>query len=460
MRVLVIGGGPGGYVAAIRAAQLGAEVTLVEKKAIGGTCLNQGCIPTKVLLHSSHLYSEIRRANQIGIDINGNLNFNWDIVMQRKTEVINNLVKGITTLLKKNNISIIKGSAEFKNKKCVIVKKDNGSIEEVYFDNAIIATGSIPSIPRIEGCDLPGVIDSTQGLSIEKIPESMIVIGGGVIGVEFAEIFNSLGCKVAIIEIMPYILPIFDREISEVFKRILIKKGIAIYTDSIVNRIENIENGLKVNFKCDNNELYISAKKVLISTGRRPFFKGLNAESIGINIGTKGIEVNEKMQTNLDNIYAIGDCTGINMLAHVASEQGIIAAENIFGSKRSMYYDCIPSAVYTSPEVAFVGLTEEAANNNRIDYKVGRFPLIGNGKAFIVNETSGMIKIIADRKYNQILGVHVIGPRATDIIAEATLAVKMEATADEVISTIHAHPTISEALREAALNLNGNAIHI
>ena len=459
MRVLVIGGGPGGYVAAIKAAQLGAEVVLVEKEKLGGTCLNEGCIPTKVLLHSSELYSQMTNAHEMGIDIKGSIEVNWEAVLKRKDDIVNSLVSGVSALLEINKIRVIKGTAEFETKNSVIVKNDDGSMENIYFDNAIIATGSKPFMPKIKGSDLTGVINSSQGLMLDKIPKTMTIIGGGVIGVEFADIYNSLGCKVTIIEMAPYILPAFDIEISETLRKSLVKKGIAIYTGSTVNIIEGGEGALKVIFNCDGKEQYALSEKVLISVGRQAFTKNLGIEKIGIVSEHNKIAVNEKMETNIENIYAIGDCTGKNMLAHVASEQGIIAVENILGLDSKMEYDCIPAGVYTSPEVACVGLTEEAAKSQGIDYKIGKFPLAANGKALIVNEIDGMIKIIADRQYGQILGVHIIGPRATDIIAEAAIAIKIEATAEEIISTIHAHPTINEAIKEAALNLNGRAIH-
>ncbi|NFL95865.1 dihydrolipoyl dehydrogenase [Clostridium botulinum] len=460
MKLVVIGGGPGGYVAAIRGAQLGAEVTLIEKERLGGTCLNIGCIPTKVLLHSSELLNEIKEARTLGIEVNNEVKINWTQLQNRKNTVVNTLVSGVSSLLEHNKVKVINGTAAFEGKSSIKVTKDQGESENIQFDNVIISSGSVPFIPPIEGRELEGVIDSTGALSLDSIPKSMVIIGGGVIGIEFANIFNSLGCKVTVIEMLPYILPPVDREISEILKEKLKKDGIDIYNNCKVTKIENNNENLNVSFEEDNDKLNIEAQKVLIAVGRRANISNLNLESTGVYIEKGCIWVNDNMETNIKGIYAIGDCTGKNMLAHVASDQGIIAVENIMGKNKKMDYKTVPACVYTKPELASVGLTEEQAKQKGVDYKVGKFPLIYNGKSLIMNDTEGFIKIIVDKKYEEILGVHILGPRATDLITEAALALRLEATLKEIITTVHAHPTIGEAMKEAALAVNKEAIHM
>lgn len=403
MKLVVIGGGPGGYVAAIRGAQLGAEVTLIEKEKLGGTCLNMGCIPTKVLLHSSELLNEIKEAKILGIEVNNEVKVNWPQLQNRKNTVVNTLVSGVSTLLEHNKVKVINGTAAFEGKSSIKVTKDQGESENIQFDNVIISSGSVPFIPPIKGKELEGVIDSTGALSLDSIPKSMVIIGGGVIGIEFANIFNSLGCKVTVIEMLPFILPPVDREISEILKEKLKKDGIDIYNNCKVTKIENNNENLKVSFEEDNSKLNIEAQKVLIAVGRRANISNLNLESTGVYIEKGYIWVNDNMETNIKGIYAIGDCTGKNMLAHVASDQGIIAVENIMGKNKKMDYKTVPACVYTKPELASVGLTEEQAKEKGIDYKVGKFPLIYNGKSLIMNDTEGFIKIIADKKYEEVL---------------------------------------------------------
>lgn len=458
--LVVIGGGPGGYVAAIRAAQLGAKVTLIEKQSLGGTCLNVGCIPTKVLLHSSQLLTEIKEGNKLGIDIEGSIAIDWKRVQKRKKVVIKKLVSGVSGLLASNKVKVIKGTAKFQSKDTILVTKEDGLIEKVNFDNAIIASGSVPFIPPIEGNNLSGVVDSTGTLILENIPKSLVIIGGGVIGVEFASIFNSIGCKVTIIEMLPYILPPIDREISEMIKAKLIKDGINIYNNCKVTKIEEGADELKVSIIADKGEESINTEKVLVAVGRRPNIEGLGVENIGVKTEKGSILVNDKMETNTKGIYAIGDCNGKIMLAHVASDQGVVAAGNIMGQNIKMDYKTVPSCVYTKPEVASVGITEEQAKEKGIDYKVGKFQLAANGKSLVMNETEGVIKIITDKKYEEVLGVHILGPRATDLITEAALALRLEATLEEIITTVHAHPTVGEAMKEAALAVRKQAIHM
>lgn len=459
-KIAIIGGGPGGYVAAIRAAQLGAKVTLIEKEYLGGTCLNVGCIPTKALLNTAELFSETKMFQQIGIDAQGQIKVNWNKLQERKNTAVKQLVSGVKGLLMVNKVEVIKGTAEIIDNNTVKVCGNDEVKKEIKVDNIIIASGSLPFIPPIEGTNLPGVIDSTGALSLDKLPEKIVIIGGGVIGVEFATIFNSLGCKVTIVEMLPHILPPVDREMANLVRKDLIKLGVKIYNNAKVTGITKSNETLDVSVKLENEDISISADNVLVAVGRKGNTEGLNLDHVGINSHKGFIQVDEHMETNIQGIYAIGDCIGGIMLAHVASEEGITAVENIMGNNKSMDYKSIPSCVYIKPELASVGLTEEQAKDQGYEYNVGRFPLMANGKAIVMNHEEGMVKILADKKYGQVLGMHIYGERATDLIAEGALAINMEATTDEIINTVHAHPTISEALKETALAVNKRAIHI
>jgi len=459
-KVVVIGGGPAGYVAAIRLAQLGAQVTLVEKGEIGGTCLNVGCIPTKVLLHTAEIYQELINGEDIGLVLDGTLKVDWHRLQQRKSEVISHLTEGVSRLLTLNGVEIIKGNASFIDKHSIKVEKEDASSVTVTADNFIIATGSEPMLPPIPGVDLEGVLDSTDALNLEKLPKDIVIVGGGVIGTEFATLFNSLGVKVTIVEMLPYILPPIDRFVSEAVKENLIKDGINIYTSAKVTSIDKADGKLQIKVLIDNEEKLINAEKVLMSVGRRGVTRGLNLEELGLRIDKGAIYVDERMRTNIEGIYAIGDVTGKNMLAHVASEQGIVAAENIMGLDSKMKYNAIPACVFTKPEIASVGMTEEQAKSQGIEYEVGIFPLSNNGKTLITKEIENtMIKIITNKKYDEIIGVHIYGPRASDLITEASLAIRLEATLDELFTTVHPHPTIAEAMKEAALAVKNIAIH-
>jgi len=457
--VIVIGGGPGGYVAAIRAAQLGARVTVVEKNKLGGTCLNVGCIPTKVLLHTVELYNQLKEAQSFGLKVE-KFEVDWKALMNRKEAVVNQLVNGVRGLLLSNRVKIIKGTASFVSPKEVMVELNNGEKENLKADAFIIATGSVPFIPPIEGIDLQGVIASTRALSLKEVPKTMVIIGGGVIGVEFATVYSSLGCDVTIIEMMPQILPNMDEEMVAILRSILVKKGIKIHTGAKLSSLEESQNGLKVHVGLKGEKLDFEAEKVLVSVGRRAYTEDLNLKGIGVKIERNTVVVNSRLQTNIDNVYAIGDCTGGNMLAHVASSQGVVAAENIMGQETTMDYKTTPGCIYTQPEMASVGLTEKQARGKGYDVKVGKFPLMANGKSLIMNDTEGMIKVVADKKYDEILGVQILGPRATDLIVEGALALGLEATLEEIITTIHAHPTVGEAMLEAALAADNIALHI
>lgn len=459
-KVIVIGGGPGGYVAAIRAAQLGGDVTLIEKNKLGGTCLNVGCIPTKVLLHAAYLMDEAKHAENFGIDVSVD-GFNWEKVLEKKESISNQLVKGIHGLMKANKIKVINGVAEFVSSNAISVTKEDGKKEILNGGKIIIATGSVPVIPPIPGVkENPNCIDSTGALSLSKVPKSLLIIGGGVIGVEFASIFNQFGTKVTIIEALPKILPLMDGEITAQLKTILEQKGIDILTEAKVKSVESSPVGAKVNVDYNGEVRTFEVEKVLVATGRKANTESLNLNQAGIEHVRGNIKVNEKMETNVKGVYAIGDCLGQLMLAHVASAQGEVAAENAMGLDVSYNGKTVPSCVYTNPEIASVGLTEEKAKEEGIEYETGIFPLIANGKALIENGGEGIVKVVIGKEYKEVLGVHILGPRATDIIAECALAIGMEATVEDIIGTVHAHPTITESIKEAFLSAEKRAIHM
>ncbi|MDW5300038.1 MAG: dihydrolipoyl dehydrogenase [Sedimentibacter sp.] len=460
MKIAIIGGGPGGYVAAIRAAQLGADVTLIERKHIGGTCLNKGCIPTKVLLHTTEQLEVINKDyKEIGINVS-NVEISWKQLQKRKEKVVRKLVGGVDVLLKNNKVTKIMGEGSFISNNQIAVKVTDGTETTVDFDYAIISTGSKPVIIPLPGVNLPGVITSDEALSLQEIPKSLVVIGGGVIGAEFAAVYSALGCKVTIIEMLSNIVANMDKDIVQPLKDKFIKNGVEIYTDTKVVSISESSEGLSVNTSSQAGDKSFVAEKVLLSIGRKPVTDNMGLENVGVKTERNAIVVNKNMQTNIDNIYAIGDCNGGVMLAHVASAEGIVAVEAIMNKKPNMDFKTIPYCVYTRPELAGVGLTEEQAKAKGYDIKVGVFPMYINGKAMIEGNTDGVVKYIVDAATKEVLGLHMVGPRATDLIVEGALAIRLEATIDEIISTIHAHPTVGESLQEAAHAVYGNAIHI
>lgn len=459
-KVVVIGAGPGGYVAAIRLAQLGAEVILIEKDKLGGTCLNVGCIPTKVLLHCAEVVTNLGEAQELGVKVDSS-SINWDKVQEKRKKISSQLVMGVGSLVKANKIKLIEGSASFVDKHTLNIVKKDKTEEKLTFDKLIIASGSVPAIPPIPGVkECPACIDSTAALELDKVPKSMLVIGGGVIGIEMATAYSAFGTKVTIVEALPKILPLMDGELSKMLKKSMQEKNIEILTGTKVLSVETTALGAKVNVETEQGNKSFEAEKVLVAVGRRTYTESLDLAAAGIANDRGRITVNDNMQTNVEGIYAIGDCLGKVMLAHVASAQGEVAAENIMGANKQFNGATSPSCVYTDPEFAGVGLTEEQAKEQNKDYEVGRFPLAANGKALIANGGQGVVKVIKGKEYNEILGVHILGPRATDLIAEAALMIGMEATAEDVIETIHAHPTLTEAVREAVLASEGIAIHI
>ena len=461
--IIVIGGGPGGYVAAIRASQLGAKVTLVEREHIGGTCLNIGCIPTKCLLHSAELVSEIKdQGADIGVKVSG-VEVDFPQVIAHKNAISKQLTQGVAGLLKQNKVTRVDGEASFTGPKTLSVKKADGSVEEMTADAIIVATGSVNSQPPIPGLkENPNCIDSTGALSLEKLPKSMVVIGGGVIGLELACAYAAFGTKITVVEALDHMLPMLDGDLTKIGVAHMKKMGMEFNLECPVQAVEASPVGAKVVCKNKAGEtVSFEAEKVLVAIGRRANTASLNLEAAGLNNDRGRILVNDKMETNVPSVYAIGDCVmGYAQLAHTASAMGEVAAENICGVEAHYDEKTNPTCVYMEPEAASVGLTEEQCKAKGIDYKVGKFPLVANGKSLIINGGEGLVKIIADAKYEEVLGMHIIGPRATDLIAEGALALRLEATVDELISTIHSHPTVSESVRECALNVQKRAIHI
>lgn len=459
MKLLILGGGPGGYVAAIRAAQLGADVTIVEKKYFGGTCMNVGCIPTKVLLHTTDLYHELLKSGKkLGIKTQG-AEVDWNRLMDRKSEVIRALVNSVESLLISNQVTILFGEGRFLTSNQVEVISENGDRQLSDFDYAIVATGSEPAVPPISGIMSEGIMTSNEILSMETLPKSLSIIGGGVIGSEFASLFSRLGVEVSIVEMLPRIVQTMDEEIVNYLDFELRSQGVKILTKSKVESFEAFAGGVRIQVSSAEGNQVIESEKVLLSIGRRPVISNLGLEKIGVKVD-KGLAVNRNMQTNVSNIYAIGDCTGGIMLAHVASAQGIVAVEAIMNKKSKMDFRTIPYCIYTKPEIASVGMTEDQARKAGINYTVGRFPLMSNGKALILGETEGLVKFIVDAKTDEVLGMHMAGPKATELIVEGAMALRLEATVDEIITTIHAHPTVAEAIQESAHTIHGNAIHL
>ena len=461
-KVVVVGGGPGGYVAAIRAAQLGAEVTLVEREHLGGTCLNIGCIPTKCLLHSAELADEIRNQSEaLGIKVAG-LEVDFPQVIAHKNEVSTKLSRGVAGLLKMNKVSVINGEAVFVGPKLLEVRKADGSDEKLFADAIILSTGSVNAAPPIPGLrENENCIDSTGALSLEKLPETMVVIGAGVIGLELACAYAALGTKITVVEAQKEILPMLDADLTAVGVKHMKKMGIEFHLECPVQAVEPSDAGAKVVCKDKTGaEIAFEAEKVLVAVGRKANTASLDLDAGKISSERGYIIVDEKMRTNVQDVYAIGDCVkGYSQLAHTASAMGEVAAEVIMGMDSSYDESTNPTCVYMEPEAASVGLTEAEAKALELDYKVGKVPMAANGKALILNGGEGIVKIIADANTDQILGMHIIGPRATDLISEGALAIRMNATTRDIIETIHSHPTVTESVREAALHLKKRAIH-
>ena len=460
--VIIIGGGPGGYVCAIRAAQLGLKTACIESRGtLGGTCLNVGCIPSKSLLNLSENYNKAKKKFfQQGIEIS-EINLNIDKMMENKSKSVQVLTKGVEFLFKKNKVTYLKGKGVLFSSNDVVVYND-GEKKSYKCKNIVIATGSYPtSIPGIE-IDEKNILSSTGALSLKKVPSSMAIIGGGYIGLEMGSVWSRLGTEVTVVEYLDHITPGMDREISKEFQKILVKQGIKFELESKVTEVKNDGTNLTVKFTNNktSNQKKIVTDKVLVSVGRKPYTEGLNLSKIGIKKDTQGrVEVNNKLQTSVKNIYAIGDVIKGPMLAHKAEEEGIAVAEILAGQAGHVNYDVIPGVVYTSPEVATVGKTEEQLKMDGVDYKVGKFPFLANSRAKVNNETEGFVKILGNAKNDKLLGAHIIGPHCGDMIAEMALAMEFGATCEDIARTCHAHPTHTEAIKEAALAVDKRPIH-
>lgn len=455
--LIIIGGGPGGYVAAIRARQLGLSVVLIEKDSYGGTCLNRGCIPTKAYYQNALVLRTIMASREFNIQV-GEVAFDMAGAHLRKNQVVHKLVSGVEKLLKENGATLIKGTATLLNKNTVQVDG-----QEIQAHHLLIATGSLPFSLPIPGSQLEGVLTSDQLLDLETVPERLAIIGGGVVGLEFACIFSAFGSKVTVFEYMPELLPGMDRELGKRLRVFLKKQKIIVHTGAAVEKIEAANGtspGLEVNAASKAGLIKTLADNILMATGRRPCTTGLHLDRLGIATDRAGfIKVDHHFQTNLAGVYAIGDVIGGAMLAHVASEEGISAVENIAGHDSEIHYHAVPACVFTMPQIASVGLSEEAAHAGGIDVRSGKFQFAANGKAMAMGETEGMVKVLADQE-NTIVGVHIIGPHASDLIMEGTLLVKNRMKASDLIGTIHPHPTLSEAIMEAVLDLQGQALHL
>ncbi len=455
--ITIIGGGTGGYVAAIRAAQLGAKVNLIEKDSIGGTCLNWGCIPTKALVYSSEKYSEMQNARRFGIEVS-DIKLNMKRVVQNKEKIVKQLVSGVQFLLKKHDVNVIEGTASLKDKNTVSVKKDEG-VKEIDTDYIIIATGSKVKKAPIKGVDQDGILTSKEILDLSELPDSLAIIGGGIIGMEFAFIFSNFGVNVKVIEYLDNILPGLDEDIVSEISSIARREKIDITTGAEVKEISKNEEEYTINYDKGGKQNEFNAEKVLVATGREASFGGIDLDKLGIEKEKNSIKVDEHLKTSVDNIYAVGDVTGKILLAHVASHQGIVAVENILEEEKEMNYDVVPNAIFTKPEIATVGITEKEAKKRGIDYKVGKFPFRANGKVKTMNKRKGFIKIIIREDNHKILGCSIIGVHATDLIHELTLAINKDMKVEDLIETIHAHPTTSEVNHEAALDALGRSLH-
>lgn len=450
--ITIIGAGPGGYVAAIQAAKCGAKVALIEKETVGGTCLNRGCIPTKAFVRSAEVFKNLRNSESYGLFAE-NVSVDINKVVGRKNEIVKQLVGGIEYLIEKNNILLFKGNGELIDNNTAFVK--HGYTETtIHTNNIIIASGSKSSLLPLKGVNSPNVFTSQEMLDIKSMPQNLVIVGGGVIGMEFAFLFRNFGVNVTVVEYMDRILATLDDDILDEITAIAEEKGIKIYTSSKVEEILDTEDKQSiVVFSKEEEKHYVTADKVLLAVGRQANIAGLNVEELGIELNDKGrgIKVNEKMQTSISNIYAIGDVTNIIQLAHVASHQGIVAVENILGKDVTMDYNVIPSAIFTDPEIAVVGISEKEAKKQNMEISIGKFPFSANGKALTLGESRGFVKIIKDKVSDKIIGAAIVGPHATDLIHELVLAVKAELKDIDIIKTIHAHPTTSEAIHEAAL---------
>ncbi len=461
--VTIIGSGPGGYVAAIRAAQLGLKVAIVEKdKRLGGTCTLRGCIPTKQLLMSAHVYEQMQHAADFGVEASG-IQLAFANVQKRKDKVVMKNSKGIEYLMKKNKITAFSGTGKLSLPGKIEVTSADGKKETVSTKNIIIATGSV--VRPIPGFDTDGqrVVNSDHILELKEVPKSLIVMGAGAVGVELASVYSRFGAETTIVELLPRLVPLEDEEVSKELEKSFRKRGVKSQVDTKLEKLERSDQGVVVTGKTSKGEaVKLEAEMLLVAVGRMPYIEGLGLEGSKVKVEKGFIQVDEFQQTGEKGVYAIGDVVPTPLLAHLASKEGIVAAEHIAGHKdvRPINLRLVPNCTYCDPEVASVGLTEAKAREMGYEVKVGKFPFSASGKARILGEEEGFVKVVGEAKYDEILGVHIIGPHATELIAEACVAMQLESTAEELGRTMHAHPTISEAIMEAAEGVHGLAVHI
>jgi len=460
--VVVIGAGPAGYVAAIRAAQLNQKVAIMDKQWLGGVCLNVGCIPSKSLLRNAEIAHTLReRGKEFGFTMD-NLKLDYSVAVKRSRQNSDRLTKGVGFLMKKNNIPVFMGDAKFKSQDTVAVTDKDGKVTELKAKNIIVATGASAAAPAAWKIDGKKVVTYLEAILQTELPKSVVVIGSGAIGVEFSTVWNSYGVDVTMVEMLPRIVPLEDEEISKELEKEFKKRKIKTLVGHKVESVEATKTGVKVVVSADGKQTILEADQALVAIGFRPNSKGLGLEEVGVKISERGfVEINEKMQTNVAGIWAIGDVTGKLMLAHVGSAMGIICAENIAGAETvTLDYEMMPRATYSQPQVASFGITEAQARERGHTVKIGRFPFQPNGKALGMGDYAGFVKLVIDEKYGEILGAHMIGPEVTELLPELTLAHMMELTPHEIARNVHAHPTLSEAIMEAAHAAEGSAIHI
>ena len=460
--VVVIGAGPAGYVAAIRAAQLKQKVAIVDKQWLGGVCLNVGCIPSKSLLRNAEVAHTLReRGKEFGFTFD-NLKLDYGVALKRSRQNSDRLTKGVGFLMKKNGIAVFMGEAHLTKPTVVTVTDKDGKLTELAAKNILVATGASAAVPAAWKVDGEKVVTYLEAILQDKLPKSVIVIGSGAIGVEFATVWSSYGVDVTIVEMLPRLVPLEDEEVSAELKKAFDKRGIKSLVGHKVESVEATGTGVKVKVSAEGKETSLEADQALVAIGFRPNSKGLGLEEVGVKVSERGfVEINEKMQTSIPNIYAIGDVTGKLMLAHVGSAMGIVAAETIAGAETiTLDYEMMPRATYCQPQIASFGLTEAQAKERGHTVKIGKFPFQANGKALGLGDYAGWVKIVMEEKYGEILGAHMIGPEVTELLPELTLAHMMELTPHEIARNVHAHPTLSEALMEAAHAASGQAIHI
>ena len=462
--VIYIGAGPGGYVSAIRAAQLGLTVGVVEKDRLGGVCVNIGCIPTKALLHSAEVANLLRHAKDLGITT-GEVSTDYGVAMKRSRRVAEQNSRGVEFLFKKHKIELVKGTGKLlPGRKVAVARAEGGTVELAANKAVVIATGSRPKdLPQIGlKLDRTTMISSDEALVLEAAPKTLVIVGAGAVGSEFADVFNAFGSQVTLLEVLPRILPVEDAEMSDVVAKAFKKRGIAVHAGAQIQKVETGKDGVTITFAAGGKTQAVTAEKVLLATGRAPITENLGLEAAGVKLTDRGfIKVDGALQTTAPGVYAIGDVAGPPLLAHKGSREGVVAAEAIAGLKpHAIDYSGVPGATYCHPEVASVGLTEEQCKERKLEYVVGRFPFSANGRARTAGETDGLVKIIRGKKYGEILGAHIAGAHATELIHELVVARANEYTVEEVELAIHAHPTLSEAVAEASLDAMGRVLNI